>query len=116
MLANRTYCATIKFISGNIKSEGNGARNLPFYLATYNVATGTVGTQTTDLIDNASAPTGNGIDVQYLPPLTKIITPTSDLQYNFVMGDPGGITYTDFVFSIDLQDITFITNLINANT
>lgn len=116
MLANRTYCATIKFISGNIKSETDSNRELPFYLATYNAATETVGTQTTDLIGKATALIGNGIDAQYLPPLTKIITPTSNLQYNFVMGDPGGITYTDFVFSIDLQDITFITNLINTNT
>lgn len=106
MRAGRTYLATVRFISGNIRTVLANPRNLKFFLAEYNAATG-ISDQVS--LGTVTAPTEvDGLNAMAIQPISAVIQPTADTRYGFVMQDPGGISYTDFTFCVDLHDITDI--------
>lgn len=106
MRAGRTYLATVRFISGNIRTVLESPRNLMFYVAEYNAATG-ISDQVS--LGTVTAPTEvDGLNATAVQPLSAVIQPTADTRYGFVLQDPGGISYTDFTFCVDLKDITDI--------
>lgn len=106
MRAGRTYLATVRFISGNVRTVLADPRNLTFFVAEYNAATGT-----SDWVSlgTVTAPTDtDGLNAMTIQPFSAVIQPTADTRYGFVMQDPGGISYADFTFCVDLRDITDI--------
>lgn len=106
MRAGRIYLATVRFVSGNVRTVLADPRNFKFYVAEYNAVTGTSDQVTLGTI---TAPTDtDGLNAMAIQPLSVVIQPTADTRYGFVLQDPGGISYTDFTFCVDLQDITDI--------
>lgn len=106
MRAGRTYLATVRFVSGNVRTVLAAPRNLAFFVAEYNAASGVSDRVS---LGTVTAPTDtDGLNATAIQPFSAVIQPTADTRYGFVMQDPGGISYTDFTFCVDLQDITDI--------
>ena len=104
MRAGRTYLATVRFISGNVRTVLADPRNLAFFVAEYSAASGVSDRVS---LGTVTAPTDtDGLNATAIQPFSAVIQPTADTRYGFVMQDPGGIGYTDFTFCVDLQDIT----------
>lgn len=106
MRAGRTYLATVRFVSGTAATSAGADRGIRFHLAEYNAASGV---SDRVILGIVTAPaSGTALEAKDIAPFSAVITPGADAQYGFVVQDPGKISYADFVFCVDLQDITDI--------
>lgn len=106
MRAGRTYLATVRFVSGTAATSAGADRGINIHLAEYNAASGVSGRV---ILGAVTAPaSGTALEAKDIAPFSAVITPAADTQYGFVVQEPGKISYSDFVFCVDLRDITDI--------
>ena len=102
--ASRAYIASVRFLSGNIKTVVTTARTVTFHLAEYSA---TAGTSDNIVLGSVTTPIDvAGLDAKDIAPMSVFITPGADVQYGFVIQDSGATNFDDFVVCFDLRDVT----------